>query len=120
MREVSADLDQDILVELRKLGQGGDPQLFSNLIELFLSDSKDNLAALKLARESGDHQRIKWLAHRIKGATGSFGARTMARICKELEELTPDYTAETVKRLIDALHEEFVRIRKALEAEACS
>ena len=115
---MEADLDPSTLVELRKLGQGRDPLFFSKLIGIFLSDTEKSLAALSSAFESGDRQGIKWGAHRIRGGAGSFGARTLARICMELESLPPGDTDGTMRGLIDALREEFVRVRKALETEA--
>ena len=115
---METDLDLALLAELRELLKSGNLGAFTDLIGIFLSDTEKGLIMLTSAFESGDYQRVKGVAHRIKGGAGSLGARTMAGICRELEMLPPESKAETMIRLIDTLREEFVRVRKALEKEA--
>lgn len=63
----------------------GDQELFKELIEIFLTDSKQQLDSIRASIQAGDATETSQLAHAIKGALGNIGAMKCHRLALELE-----------------------------------
>jgi two-component system, sensor histidine kinase and response regulator len=107
-------LDREVLAGLRELG---DPGLFSELVEMFIGDTAERIAALRRALGEGDASEVEQAAHTLKGSAGNMGAATMARISARLQEAGSAEELEEIPGLLDRLEQEFERVRPALEAE---
>jgi PAS domain S-box-containing protein len=57
----------------------------AQLVERFVSGLDERLAAIKAAAEQQDAQRLKTLAHQLKGAAGGYGFPKISEIAKSLE-----------------------------------
>jgi two-component system sensor histidine kinase/response regulator len=112
-----APLDEWALAGLRELQQEGDPDLVKELVVLFLDDAPSQLAALRGAIEEEDADSVERIAHTLKGSSGSMGAKKMAEICGELQNVGASGDPARAPRLFERLEEEFGRVRPALEAE---
>jgi len=66
---------------------GGDAELLRGLIESFLRECPDLLAALRAAVAGGDGRRLHHAAHTIKGAIGLFGAQAAWDLGQRLETM---------------------------------
>jgi two-component system, sensor histidine kinase and response regulator len=115
--ETEAPLDERALASLRELQQEGEPDFVGELIELFLHDAPPQLAALRDAIEEEDADSVELIAHTLKGSSGSMGAKKMAEICAELQNVGASGDPARAPRLFERLEEEFGRVRPALEAE---
>jgi two-component system sensor histidine kinase/response regulator len=115
--ETEAPLDERALASLRELQQEGEPDFVGELIELFLHDAPPQLAALRDAIEEEDADSVELIAHTLKGSSGSMGAKKMAEICGELQNVGASGVPARAPRLFERLEEEFGRVRPALEAE---
>jgi HPt (histidine-containing phosphotransfer) domain-containing protein len=66
---------------------GGDAQLLSEIIQLFLTECPAQLAAIKAAVDARDSQGIVREAHALKGAAGNLSAFGIFEMAEILEEL---------------------------------
>ncbi|MBI1950911.1 MAG: response regulator [Acidobacteria bacterium] len=109
-------LDPEIFGQLREAdGAGGG--FLAALIDKFLQEAPVRLAALREAAERADAQALVKAAHSLKGSSGTLGARDLAAMCSGLEECgRAGRIAEVTPRLA-SLHQEFERVRRALEGE---
>jgi CheY-like chemotaxis protein len=112
-----ASLDEDVLAALRQLQGAGEPDVFEELIGLYLEDTPTQLAALRSAVEAARADTVETIAHTLKGSSASMGAQNLSAICAELEGVGASGDLPKVTRLLERLEEEFGRVRAALEAE---
>ena len=112
-----AALDIGVISNLRALQSRAEPNLLSDLIDSFLRDSAERIAAMRGAAASGDAKALTRTAHALKGSSGTVGANRMTALCDVIEELSRASSMEGSPALIDALAEEFERVKRALEAE---
>jgi two-component system sensor histidine kinase/response regulator len=113
--ETEVTLDERALAGLRELQQEGEPDFVGELIELFLHDAPPQLAALRDAIEEEDADSVERISHTLKGSSGSMGAKTMAEICAELQDVGASGDLSRAPELFGRLEEEFGRVRAALE-----
>ncbi|MFD0667593.1 CHASE domain-containing protein [Ramlibacter sp. MAHUQ-53] len=66
---------------------GGIESLYDELLPLFRAEAPRTLAMLVEACRSGAQQDAVRLAHTLKGTAGTVGARHLARVCKETEDV---------------------------------
>ena len=111
--EVSA-IDLSQLAALRLIRQPGRPNLFTELIDLFLDEATSDLKALHQAVMTGDAVEIQRAAHRLKGSSANVGATQLAALSGELESRDP---AKDASELMSQLENEFELVREALKAE---
>lgn len=55
---------------------GGDPDL-GELVEMFVDEMEDRIQSLRGAFDAGDLDKLRTLAHQLKGAAGSYGFGTI-------------------------------------------
>ena len=107
-------LDPEVLAGLRELG---DAELLAELAGMFFEDAATRLEDLRRAVEGGDALFVERVAHTLKGSSGNIGARGMAAICAELQEVGTSGDLARARELLGRLEEEFGRVRPALERE---
>jgi CheY-like chemotaxis protein len=115
--EEDASLDENVLAALRQLQQAGRPDIFKELIGLYLRDTPTQLVALREAVEAGRVNTVKTIAHTLKGSSANMGAPRMTDGCSELEEVGASGDLYKAPELLNRLEEEFGRVRAALEAK---
>jgi two-component system, sensor histidine kinase and response regulator len=87
------------------------------LLETFEHDAGEHIAMLRsgiVARETG---RIRREAHALKGASLSIGARGMAHICQQLENLGITQSMESTLEELAQLDREFALVKSEIEKE---
>jgi len=110
-------LDPEVLAGLRELETDDDPGLFSELVELFLTDTPPRLRALEHALGCGDSKALEEVAHSLKSSCGNLGASALAELCKDLEALGREQRLHDAPTLVQRTGEEFRRVEAALRAE---
>ena len=109
-------LDPKLLVSLR-LGQSPtDPDIVTELIQIFLGESPPLLQQIREAIETEDALKLRHAAHTLKGSSASLGARALAARCHTLEKLGRGGVVEGARALLPQLEVEFERACQALEA----
>jgi PAS domain S-box-containing protein len=112
-----ATLDKRRLAELRELQIPGGPDVLAGIIEAFLKNATVRLPELQQALRQNHLEKVKELAHMLKGGSGTLGAVQMAELCKQLEAKGYAGDLSQTQALWQALAAEFARVRSALEAE---
>ena len=110
-------IDEATLASLREPQVGGEPDFLIELIDEFLRETPNELAALRAIVAQRDAETLARRAHRLKGGCGVFGARLMTELCGNLEGLGRAGSMGGADGLLAQLESEFDRVRSALEAE---
>jgi CheY-like chemotaxis protein len=95
---------------------GGDSQLLSELIEIYLSESPSLLAAAQRAFQEKKGQDLARAAHTIKGSAGNFNARATVRAAERLEAFAQEGDFSRAQEAMSALEREMQRFDRVLSA----
>jgi HPt (histidine-containing phosphotransfer) domain-containing protein len=95
---------------------GGDPAFLIELIDVFLADGIDLLAAMDAASAVGDASELRRAAHSLKSNSATFGATALAAIARRLEELGKAADLDPVAALLAEARQEFARVERSLSA----
>jgi HPt (histidine-containing phosphotransfer) domain-containing protein len=91
-----------------------DSALAAELIELFLSDTPLQLAALSSGIDQSDAEATRRSAHQLKGGCLTIGAGRMAEICEQLEVACVSHSLGDLSRLGKQLSGEFMQVKNEL------
>lgn len=94
---------------------GGNVAL-AELVDLFLADLPERLAAIRAATERADAPALALHAHALRSSAGNFGAEALDRICALLEQAGRDHATEKACATLVELADEAERVRRALLA----
>ncbi len=112
VRQPSAAFDYE-----RSLARlGGNPDLFGEIVVLFLEDAPQLLTR---AREGLDHQDLPELeraAHSLKGLSVNFDATQLAAASARLEQLAREHDFDRAAACFPELEREFTRLQRELMA----
>jgi PAS domain S-box-containing protein len=92
----------------------GDKEFFKELVELFIQDTPKQFVLLKNAYENKDADKIRQLAHTIKGSAGNFGASSLQKIALSLEQAAQTGNLSKIEHLVDAVEMEFEILKKEI------
>jgi HPt (histidine-containing phosphotransfer) domain-containing protein len=95
----------------------GDPELLTELIDLFLGDAPMLMASLSAAVERQDIESLTQTAHSLKGSASNLGARGMAALCANLERRGRSGSLVGAETACRTLRKEFEVVRDALVVE---
>jgi CheY-like chemotaxis protein len=94
---------------------GGNSQLLSELVQIYLSESPSLLAAAQLALREKNGQNLARLAHTIKGSAGNFIARATLETAERLEAFAEEGDFSRAQEAMKALDREMERLGRALQ-----
>lgn len=95
----------------------GEPDLVVELIDLYLYDTSQRVAAIKWALGLEDENSLKRFAHALKGSSANLGARRVASLCDGIERLDFADSFENCRALVESLELELERVRQLFTAE---
>lgn len=105
-------LDRAVIDTLRQLTPPGEPDVLTEVLQMFLDEVPPRLERLRNAWVAGNIQEVHRAAHSLKGSAGNVGARRLYDVCKQLDELgKAGDTASSA--LVDSLMAEY----RVVEAE---
>jgi two-component system, sensor histidine kinase and response regulator len=110
-------LDPQRLQRLRALATPDDPNFVQRLLDGFLRDMPQTIAALRAAIQTGDAEAVREGAHRCKGSSANFGAQRLGALCYELECMGRAGTLDAAPACLQQIEAEWTRVRVALLAE---
>jgi HPt (histidine-containing phosphotransfer) domain-containing protein len=102
----------DLAVALRQAG--GDASLLTELVGIFLEDLAARVDALDQAASSGDTERVRFVAHALRGALAGLGARPAAAIAHELEARAGQGRTDDSREIFARLSRELDRLTAVL------
>ena len=90
---------------------------FGRYLSDYIDNTSKNIQSIGIAIASDDEERIRHLAHKLKGSSGNIGALKLAWNCVELEALTvEDKSQEDLKRQYQKLEQVFQVTMDAINA----
>lgn len=102
-------LDPAIVAEIAALEDGGDEGLLDELLTAFVEDATGRVATLRTA-VAGEGANVAGTAHSLRGSSLSFGARSLAGLCAEVEAAAAAGNAAAVVRLVEEMEAELARV----------
>lgn len=87
------------------------------LLQLYIDDTQDQLQHLQQAIDKQNLQHIERIAHHIKGASASVGAKQIEQIAEMIEQQAKQQQLETINVLIPRLEHSFSQIQTLLHPE---
>ncbi len=108
---MQSGLDPRVLADLRQLEDEEGGSIIAELIDSFLTGARERLAAIRTEVAAGHDERVRFLAHALKGSSSVLGARSLAEACSLLEEYARTGLDGSTPELLDRLDREFERVR---------
>ncbi len=59
---------------------------FSDLIQIYVADSNERLATLRVAQQENDNANGFEIAHALKGASANLGTTQLVKLCRQMQE----------------------------------
>ncbi len=95
---------------------GDDVSFLGDLMDTFFDDAPQLLATIRRSAEAGQAEELRRAAHSLKSNSANFGAMTLSRMCRELEELGKNGTLAGAGERLAQAEAEYARVRSALQA----
>jgi len=96
-------IDQKALDNIRALQRKGTPDLLSNIIHMYLKNSRRLLQTLQDAVNTGDAPVMQKTAHDLKSNSATVGATALAKLCKDMEARGRTKETENAQDLLSKL-----------------
>ena len=104
-------VDEAVIEQLASITDGQGFSVLGQLLNAFLSAVPGRLESLDREVTAGDLVAVGQQAHALTGSAASFGARRMADLCRELRVVADKGDHDGARRLVEALHPEFMQVR---------
>ena len=92
----------------------GDPSLIKEILDMFLEDTRENLAGLGLAIRQGDQEVATRTAHALKGSGANIGAERFSSLCYAVEKACSSGHLGDGADQLDLVITEFGELEKTL------
>jgi HPt (histidine-containing phosphotransfer) domain-containing protein len=99
----SVSFDPQVLAGLGKMQRPGQPDIVQRIVELYLKNLPLSVAAVRAACDGGDSAALEAAAHKLKGSSGTLGARRVEELCSRLEAIGREGTVDGAAALADEL-----------------
>lgn len=96
-------VDASALLGLRALQRPGQPDIVGRIVERFLEETDERIAALHAAVAAGDPHAIERAAHALKGIAGTVGANEILSLAVQLEQIGRDQRTDGAAELLTEL-----------------
>ena len=110
----SSDIDPAGLARLNRLGG---PAFVRKMIDAFLEEVPERLAAARKGEQTGDHAAIAAAAHSIKQSAYNFGATRVNRIAEKLDLAVRSNNIDNLSTLLDDLEQAYSTAKSWLESQ---
>jgi two-component system, sensor histidine kinase and response regulator len=112
-----AAIDQSVLDHIRELQAEGEPDLLTELIDLYAEESEKLMSEMRQAIAGNDLNKARRAAHTLKGSGASLGAVLLAGCCAELEDFLLQGNLEAARMYWTRIEVEYARSRVSLDAQ---
>ena len=107
-------IDRTVFENIRLMQRKDKPDLLSRMIFLYLDDSAKHVENMRSALSVLDENQLKRAAHTLKSSSATIGARRLAELCKELEQMDLGSSTETTENVLLEMEEEYKAVREVL------
>jgi len=101
---------------LKDLVANTDMAFVQELIEAFLEDGREQIAAMRQSLASGDALVFQRAAHSLKSSSASIGALEFSDLAKELEMLAKQGNLPAAPEKLEQIASAFPTVEQALQA----
>jgi HPt (histidine-containing phosphotransfer) domain-containing protein len=98
----------------------GSPENLRELVELYLSQTTEQLEKLRAALAAADAAEVRRVAHSCAGASATCGMRHMVPLLRELERQGREGKLADADSLFEQTAREFQKVRLFLESRPAS
>lgn len=109
-------LDADLVTDLLDMTASGGPNAFDDLIAAFLAAMTERITALRSDIERQDAAALASTAHSLKGSSGSYGARRLSALARQLELIGRQGHVDGAAGLLQQAEDELIQVRRAFAA----
>ena len=100
-------LDRAVVETLRQLTTPGEPDVLTEVLQLFLQEVPPRMDRLRIACAVGNIKEVYRTAHSLKGSAGNIGAQRLMGVCRQLDEMARAGDLTEVAPLLAALGLEY-------------
>ena len=111
-----AAVDFSVLEGLDDGPVAGEPDLVTELIDLYLGEVPHIIDAIRKGLERNDWKSARRAAHTLRGSSGNLGVLQLSNLADKLERLE-DTEMNLARVLCESLEREFVRVSELLLEE---
>ena len=108
-------IDEAVFADLLE-STGGEPDFLADLIDMYLDDAPQQIAAMREAALNGRTEGLIQPAHTLKGASASLGAANLAELSRAVELAAREGAVADPTAAVDGIDAELGRVREALLA----
>jgi HPt (histidine-containing phosphotransfer) domain-containing protein len=101
---------------LHRLEAQGSPGLAADVIEIFLHDTSNRLAAIRQGIAQKQGETVFRVAHTLQGSASMIGAASVARCCGALAKSARSGSFDQCTVLVSELDARFEAIQRAMPA----
>jgi len=105
-----AVLDPAVIATLRQLTPPGEPDVLTEVLQMFLDEFPPRMDRLRNAWASKNIEEMYRAAHSLKGSAGNVGAQRLMKVCSQLDEMGRSGDLTDTALLVDALGIEFDKV----------
>ena len=111
-------LDPEPLAAARESGRKTGNDLAGQMIELFRHDGPERVTCMRRALADKDARALAKAAHALGGSAAYMGARALAKLCRELEEMAELEDLVGCEAALRELEDEHRRVIRELESDS--
>ena len=93
----------------------GETEFLTELVEIFISDTPEQLSSIKEAVDNRNSKDLEKSAHKLKGAVANFGEKSAFETAQTLEMMGKECRLNGVEEVYDTLVKEIERLVNALK-----
>ena len=108
-------LDPAVVASLRELTPPGEPDVLTEVLQLFLADVPGRIARLRDACAAGNAVEVQRAAHSLKGSAGNIGAHDLYAVCRQLDDQGRSGDLAGAEGLVGALETEYARVATEIQ-----
>jgi HPt (histidine-containing phosphotransfer) domain-containing protein len=107
-------LDPAVVDTLRQLTPPGEPDVLTEILNVFLTDVPRRIDQLKAAWRDGKATDVQRAAHSLKGSSGNIGADGLYEVCRQIDDRAKAGELR-IEPLITALDLEYGRVEAEIK-----
>jgi two-component system sensor histidine kinase/response regulator len=108
---INPDLDVEMLNTWRNLTEEGESDFLTEIIDLFIENTPPLISEIHKAFAEQNAVQLQRFAHKLKGSSANVGAKSMASLCEELEEIGLQQSILRAEPILNRLEDEFLAVK---------
>jgi CheY-like chemotaxis protein/HPt (histidine-containing phosphotransfer) domain-containing protein len=115
--DLSLVVDQKAWKSITSLQKPGKEDALAKILSLYLADSKDLVTKLRQGMADGNAQTVNQAAHSLKSRSSVLGAVSLAKLCRQFEDLSRQGQLKEAEPLLDQLDTAFAHACEVFQYE---